>query len=80
MTIFKKPSHGETLRNENVVIGHYNAKMAIVRNEENELFFLYGDCNQVEIGTVVENEFLVPLSRLLPSERNRIIEIYGRND
>lgn len=78
MTVFKKPRHGETLRNENIVVGHYPPNLAIVRTEENELFFLYGDSDQVELGTVVENEYLIPVSTLLPPERNRIIKLFGR--
>lgn len=74
MTIFKKPKNGEALRNENIVIGHYNENMAIIRNEENELFFLYGNSEQVEVGTVVENEYLAPITSLLPSEQRKILE------
>lgn len=76
MTIFFEPKHGDTYRDDNIVIGHYNS-FAIVKNEENQLFYLYARENEAPIGTVIENEYLTPIENLLLSEQRKIRQIFG---
>ena len=77
MTVFKKPKNGESVRNENMVIGHLESSIIVVKNEEGELFFLYGSSDNAEIGTVIENEYLAPISSLPPMEQKRILEMFS---
>lgn len=58
MTVFVKPEDGDSIRNDNVVVGYYK-NYAIVRNEYNQYFYLYGKPNEVELGTVIENKYLM---------------------
>lgn len=77
MTVFKKPKHGECIRNENIVIGHYKMNISIIKNEDGELFFLYGSADQVEVGTVIENEYLSPIRNLLRTDQEQILKEFG---
>lgn len=77
MTIFKKPKNGESVRNENTVVGYVESSIIVVKNEEGELFFLYGSSDNAEIGTVVENEYISPISNLSPMERKIVLELFG---
>lgn len=76
MTVFRKPKNGDTIRNENICVGHYKTSVAIVKNEMNELFFLYGNSDEVEIGTVVENAHITTVNSLKSSEREEIYKIF----
>ena len=71
MTIFKKAKDGDSVRSDNVVVGHFE-DMAIIKNEENELFFFYGSSDELELGMVVENEYLTPISNLTPLQQKQI--------
>lgn len=75
MTIFIDPKHGDTFRDDNVVIGHYNG-FAIVKNEEGQLFYLYARENEAPVGTVIENEYLTPIDNLLLSEQRKIRHLF----
>lgn len=77
MTIFKKPKNGESVRNENTVVGYVESSIIVVKNEEGELFFLYGSSDNAEIGTVVENEYISPISNLSPMEQKIVLELFG---
>lgn len=68
----------EKIRNDNIVIGFYKDK-AIVENEENILFYI-DDCdeNLAPIGTVVDDDMLIPLFNLRNSEREIIERTFGR--
>lgn len=75
MTIFFDPKHGDTLRDDNVVIGHYNG-LAIVKNDNQQLFYLYAKENEAPVGTVIENEYLTLIDNLLPSEQRQIQKLF----
>lgn len=77
MTIFKNPKNGESVRNENVVVGYIEDSIIIVKNEEGELFFLYGNSDNAEIGTVIENEYIYPISNLSPMEQRHVLKLFG---
>ena len=76
MTIFRKPKNADMVRTDNVVIGYYE-DMAIIRNEEDNLFFFYCGSDGMELGTVVENEYLAPITNLLPSQQKQILKKFG---
>ena len=50
---------------------------AIVRNEYNQYFYLYGKPNEVELGTVIENKYLKPIDDLMLMEQKEIKSIIG---
>lgn len=77
MTVFVKPEDGDSLRNDNVVVGYYK-NYAIVRNEYNQYFYLYGKPNEVELGTVIENKYLKPIDDLMLMEQKEIKSMFER--
>lgn len=77
MTVFVKPEDGDSLRNDNVVVGYYK-NYAIVRNEYNQYFYLYGKPNEVELETVIENKYLKPIDDLMLMEQKEIKSMFER--
>lgn len=77
MTIFKQPKSGESVRNENVVIGYFEERIIVVRNEWGELLFMYGRPEFAELGTIVENEALAPIKNLTQLEQVQITKLFG---
>lgn len=78
MTIFKQPKSGECVRNENIVIGYFEDRIIVVRNEWGELLFMYGRPEFAELGTIVENEALAPLKNLTTLEQQKIEKQFSK--
>lgn len=78
MTIFKQPKDGEGIRNENIVIGYFEDRIIVVKNEWGELLFLYGKPEYAELGTIIENEALAPIKNLTPLEQQGITNLFSK--
>ncbi|MEF9839455.1 MAG: hypothetical protein RR869_08685 [Lachnospiraceae bacterium] len=76
MKFYKEPKNFEEVQGNYLVIGYYRQK-AIVKDENNRLYFI--DCNENEapIGTVVSGEEITIVEKLNQEEQESIQEIYG---
>lgn len=80
MTYIKPPTNLNTVRGYNIVIGHYK-EYAIIENELHHLFFVTAEENELPIGTIADDEILLPLCELpaediTPEDISKIQELF----
>lgn len=75
MTYFVLPQDGQEVRGDNLVIGYYNGK-AIIKNEDNFLFFIECEECHAPQGTVVENGALNSINELEREEQETIKKLF----
>lgn len=79
MTFFKKPEYQEKPINDYVVIGYFIDK-TIVKDENDNLFFITCPDGLFDIGSVVPEELLLPVSNLKLLQQETIFLLFGDNE
>lgn len=75
MKFFKEPVNFEEEEWEHLVIGYFHGK-AIVKDENNGLFFLKCEEAVAPIGTTLPKGVAEPIEKLSSTEQEQIEEIY----